>query len=55
MKDWNKKKSRLKLKYKEITGKDLNYQLGEEGFMLDQLKNKLGLSKEELLKIIIEF
>jgi hypothetical protein len=54
MKYWNKKKSKLKLKFKEITRKDLNYSLGEEGDMLERLKDKIGMSKQDLLKIIIE-
>lgn len=55
MKYWDKKKNKLRTKYKEITGKDLSYVVGEEGAMLDKLKDKLGITKEELLKIIIEF
>lgn len=46
---------KLKVRFKEITGKDLNYTIGKESDMLEKLKNKLGVSKEELLKIIIEF
>lgn len=55
MKYWNKKKNKLRMKYREITGKDLSYTLGQEEAMLDKLKDKLGVTKEELLKIIIEF
>jgi uncharacterized protein YidB (DUF937 family) len=55
MKYWSRKKDKLKLRFKEINGKDLSYTLGQESDMLEKLKNKLGISKEELLKIIIEY
>lgn len=55
MKYWNKKKNKLKLKFKEISGKDLICSLGEEKHMLEILEDKIGISKQNLLKIIIEF
>ena len=54
MKYWNKKKNKLKLRFKEISGRDLNYNLGEEEDMLEKIKDKIGMSKQDLLKIIIE-
>ena len=55
MKYWSRKKNKLKRRFKEISGKDLSYTLGQESIMLQKLNEKLGISKEELLKIIIEF
>lgn len=52
---WKKKKEKLKLKYKIIKNKDLNYTQGNEIKMLENLGEKLGKSEEEVLKMIIEF
>lgn len=55
MKYWNKKKNKLRMKFKGISGKDLTYTIGKEDVMLNKLIDKLGVTKEELLKIIVEF
>lgn len=50
---WNLKKEKLKLKYQNLTDKDLSYNEGKEKEMLEVLGNKLGKTKQELLYIIL--
>jgi hypothetical protein len=50
---WNDKKEKLKKKFKNLTDKDLNFNEGKEKEMIEIVGNKLGKSKQELLKIII--
>jgi hypothetical protein len=50
---WNKKKAKLKQKYPNITDEDLRYNEGKEKEMIEVLGYKLGITKQELLGIII--
>jgi hypothetical protein len=50
---WNEKKEKLKKRYPHITEEDLNYREGKEQEMIEILGYKLGLSKQELLNVII--
>jgi hypothetical protein len=50
---WNEKKVKLKEKFPHITEEDLIYREGKEKEMMEILGYKLGLSKQELLNIII--
>jgi hypothetical protein len=50
---WDDKKDKLKQKFANLTDKDLNFNLGSEKEMIESLGQKLGKSKQELLKIII--
>jgi hypothetical protein len=50
---WNIRKEKLLKLYKNLSQKDLDFKLGEENAMLAVLSNKLGLSNQELLKLII--
>lgn len=50
---WNNKKEKLKQKFEILTEKDLCYNEGKEREMIEMLGNKLGKTKEEMLKIII--
>jgi hypothetical protein len=50
---WNKKKEKLKQKFPFITDKDLTYNEGKEKEMIELLGHKLGMTKEELLNIIV--
>lgn len=50
---WDKKKSKLKQKFPNITDEDLRYNEGKEKEMIEMLGNKLGKSKQELLNIIV--
>jgi hypothetical protein len=50
---WNKKKEKLKLKFVNISEKDLCFSAGKEKRMIEMLGRKLGKSEQELLHIII--
>jgi hypothetical protein len=50
---WDAKKEKLKKKFKNLTDKDLSFNVGKEKEMIEILGYKLGISKQELLKIII--
>ncbi|OGU98234.1 MAG: hypothetical protein A3J84_03050 [Ignavibacteria bacterium RIFOXYA2_FULL_37_17] len=49
---WDMQKTKLKKKYPILTDSDLRYDEGKKGAMWENLKIKLGLSKEELQKLI---
>jgi hypothetical protein len=53
IKYWNNKKEKLLKKYKNLTERDLRFNLGREEEMIGILTNKLGKSRQELLNIII--
>jgi hypothetical protein len=50
---WNYKKEKLKQKFDILTEKDLSYSEGKEKEMIELLGYKLGISKQELLNIIV--
>jgi hypothetical protein len=50
---WKTKKFKLLKKYKNLTQKDLDFKEGEEKAMFEVLSAKTGISKQELLKLII--
>lgn len=50
--NWDIQKAKLKKKYPSLTDSDLRYDEGKKGAMWENLKIKLGLSKEELQKLI---
>jgi hypothetical protein len=50
---WDTRKEKLLKSYKNLSASDLNFKLGEENAMLALLSNKLGLSSQEVLKIIV--
>jgi len=50
---WNYKKEKLKEKFEILTEKDLSYNEGKEKEMIELLGYKLGITKQELLNIII--
>jgi hypothetical protein len=50
---WKIKKEKLLKKYKNLTDRDLRFDVGNEQEMMEILGNKLGKTKQELLKIII--
>lgn len=53
MKDkWEIQKAKLKKKYPNLTDSDLRYDEGKKGVMWEKLQLKLGISKEELQKLI---
>jgi hypothetical protein len=50
---WEVKKEKLKLKYKNLSDKDLCFSEGKEKEMIEILGYKLGKTKQELLNIIV--
>ena len=52
---WKIKKRKLRLKYKNLTDKDLIFTTGNEEEIFEKLRSKLGKSNEEILSIIIEY
>ena len=51
--NWKTRKEKLLKMYKSLSQKDLDFEVGEENAMLATLSNKLGKSREEILKMII--
>jgi uncharacterized protein YjbJ (UPF0337 family) len=52
---WEEQKSQLKQKFEFLTRNDLMFVEGKKEEMLEKLQVKLGISKEELRKIIEGF
>jgi hypothetical protein len=50
---WKIRKVKLLKKYENLSHKDLNFKVGEEKAMFELLSEKLGKTKQELLKMII--
>jgi uncharacterized protein YjbJ (UPF0337 family) len=50
--NWNDRKGKLKQKFIFLTDNDLMLEEDNKGEMLGKLQLRLGLSKDELLKII---
>ena len=50
---WKTRKEKLLKKYQNLSDKDLDFKEGEEKAMFELLSQKLGKTKEELLKMII--
>jgi hypothetical protein len=50
---WNIKKEKLLKRYKNLSAKDLRFDLGREEEMIRILSNKLGKTRQELLDIIV--
>lgn len=46
---WKIKKRKLRLKYKNLTDKDLIFTTGNEEEIFEKLRSKLGKSNEEIL------
>jgi hypothetical protein len=50
---WRDKREKLLRRYKNLSARDLKFNLGEENEMIETLCNKLGKTNQELLNIII--
>jgi hypothetical protein len=50
---WKNKKAKLLKKYKNLTDRDLHFDIGSEKEMIEILGSKLGKTKQELLNIIL--
>jgi hypothetical protein len=51
---WNGKKEKLRQKFPVITDDDLYYNEGKEKVMLEILSYKLGISEQEMVRILVE-
>jgi hypothetical protein len=49
---WDKQKTKLKKMYPSLSESDLRYGEGKKGVMWEKIQLKLGLTKEELRKLI---
>ncbi len=52
--NWNEQKGRLKQKFATLTDDDLMFAEGKKDEMLGKLQQKLGKTKEELHKAMME-
>ena len=50
---WKDKRIKLLKKYTNLTRRDLRFDLGRENEMMEILGNKLGITEQELLTIIV--
>ncbi len=50
--NWNEKKGKLKKKYAELKDDDLQYTEGKSEELLGRLQKRLGISKDETIKIV---
>jgi uncharacterized protein YjbJ (UPF0337 family) len=51
--DWDYQKEKLKEKFSILTDRDLNFEQGKMEIMLTKLQTKLGKTRHELYKIIV--
>jgi hypothetical protein len=49
---WNEQKAKLKKKFPSLNNNDLLYSEGKKGEMMENLRIKLNLSKEDWKKVI---
>jgi len=49
---WNEIKGKLKQQYADLTDDDLLYQEGEEDRLIGRLQQKLGKSRDEVIKML---
>ncbi len=52
--NWNEQKGKLKQKFAQLTDDDLLFAKGLEDEMLGKIQIKLGKTKEEMHKILLE-
>jgi hypothetical protein len=50
---WKDKREKLLKRYTNLTKRDLRFDLGRENEMMEILGNKLGITEQEVLKIIV--
>jgi hypothetical protein len=50
---WRDKKEKLLKRYKNLSERDLRFNLGREEEMIEVLSYKLGKTRQELLNIIV--
>jgi uncharacterized protein YjbJ (UPF0337 family) len=50
--NWKEQKGKLKSKYPILTDSDLHFEQGKKDEMFKNVQTKLGITKDELFKII---
>lgn len=50
--NWNEMKGRIKKSYASLTDDDLTYQEGQEDQLLGRIQQKLGKTRDEVVKMI---
>lgn len=50
--NWTEQKGKLKAKFPKLTDADLQFEQGKKEDMLKKVQTKLGVTKEELSKVI---
>jgi len=53
--NWNKLKGKLKQRYGELTDDDLAYTEGQEDELLGRLQKKIGRTKEDLKRELLDW
>lgn len=53
--NWDFIKQRLKQDYQNLTEKDLTYIEGKEEVLFDNLQNKTGISRKELIYLLYSY
>ncbi len=51
-KPWNLQRAKLKLKYPKLTANDLYFKHGEQEAMMVRLREKLGMTEDELQVVL---
>lgn len=51
---WNEVKGRLKQQYGELTDDDLAYERGQEDELVGRMQQKLGKTRDEVVRILRE-
>jgi uncharacterized protein YjbJ (UPF0337 family) len=51
---WNEARAKLKKRYAMLTDDDLVLKAGRETELIGRLQNKLGVQKDEVMKILAE-
>ncbi|KGO79872.1 MULTISPECIES: hypothetical protein [Flavobacterium] len=51
---WKEEKAKLKLKFPSLTDADLHFEEGKKDIMFRRVETKLGKSKDEFSKILLE-
>lgn len=49
---WNEIKGKIKQKYADLTDDDLLYEEGQEDNLIGRLQQKLGKSRDEVIKML---
>jgi hypothetical protein len=52
---WKRKREKIRRKFAVITGRDLTFTEGREEVMFKKISDKLGITDEQILSMIIEF